>query len=64
MYYGGLCTVKYISNPATVVEKMAPLDQLPPLQWSICRQVYFADCVTYRYWDVNIYDYIDQGLID
>ena len=61
VYYGGLCTEKYISNPATVVEEMVPLDQLPPLQWSICRQVYFADCFSYRYWDFESYDYVETG---
>ncbi len=64
MYYGGLCTEKYISNPATVVEEMVPLDQLPPLQWTICRQVYLADCTPSRYWDMWYDVYVDQGLID
>ena len=61
VYYGGLCTEKYISNPATVVEEMVPLDQLPPLQWSICRQVYFADCFSYSYLDLWSYDYVETG---
>ena len=63
VYYGGLCSEKYLSNPATVVEEMVPLDQLPPLQWSICRQVYLADCSPSIYYDFWNYEYVDQGLI-
>ena len=57
VYYGGLCTEKYISNPTTITSDMVPISELPPLQWSICRQVYFSDCVIpdmnyfYNYYD-------------
>ena len=54
-YYGGLCTEKYISNPATITTEMVPITDLPPLQTSICRQVYLYDCKVQKYW-VSIYD--------
>ena len=44
VYYGYECAKKYISDPITVSEEMVPLDSLPPLQWSICKQVYLTDC--------------------
>ena len=44
MYYGYECTKKYISDPITVTDEMVPLDSLPPLQWSICKQVQLTDC--------------------
>ncbi len=63
VYYGGLCTEKYISNPATITSEMVPITDLPPLQMSICRQVYLYDCKVEKYW-VSIYDdffeYYDQ----
>ena len=44
IYYGYECTKKYISDPITVSDEMVPLESLPPLQWSICKQVYLTDC--------------------
>ena len=44
VYYGYECTKKYISDPITVSDEMVPLDSLPPLQMSICKQVHLTDC--------------------
>ena len=46
VYYGYACTKKYISDPITVSDEMVPLDSLPPLQWSICKQIHLTDCTT------------------
>ena len=52
MYYGYDCTKKYISDPITVSDEMVPLDSLPPLQWSICKQVQLTDC------SIQLNDYV------
>ena len=44
VYYGGLCTQKYISDPVTVSSEIVPLKSLPPLKWSICKPVTLTDC--------------------
>ena len=49
VYYGYECTKKYISDPITVSDEMVPLDSLPPLQWSICKQVHLTDCTFQEY---------------
>ena len=46
VYYGGLCTQKYISNPVTVVDEIVPMETLPPLKWSICKQVTLTECTS------------------
>ena len=51
MYYGGLCTQKYISDPVTVVDEIVPLESLPPLKWSVCKQVTLTDCSYQEYFD-------------
>ena len=62
MYYGGLCTQKYIFDPVTVDDEIVPLESLPPLKWSICKQVHLADCTESSYWDIWSYDYVKTGL--
>ena len=44
VYYGGLCTHKYISDPVTVSTEIVPLETLPPLKWSICKPFTLTDC--------------------
>ena len=61
VYYGGLCTEKYISNPATVTSEMVPISELPPLQMSICRQVYLSDCTSPEFNFYNFFDYDDDN---
>ena len=61
VYYGGLCTEKYISNPATVTSEMVPISELPPLQMSICRQVYLSDCTSPEFNFFNFFDYDDDN---
>ena len=51
VYYGGLCTQKYISDPVTVVDEIVPLESLPPLKWSVCKQVTLTDCSFQEYYD-------------
>ena len=46
VYYGGLCTQKYISDPVTVTTDIVPLDNFQPLKWSICKQATLTDCTT------------------
>ncbi len=43
IYYGGTCTQKYFSNPVTFSSEMVSISELPPLKWSICKQVKFSD---------------------
>ena len=53
VYYGGLCTKKYISDPVTVSTEIVPLETLPPLRWSICKPVTLTDCSfkeSYDFW--------------
>ena len=52
VFYGYECTKKYISDPITVSDEMVPLDSLPPLQWSICKQVQLTDC------SIQLNDYV------
>ena len=57
VYYGGLCTQKYISDPVTVVDEILPLESLPPLKWSVCKQVTLTDCSfqeDYDFWSGSI----------
>ena len=49
VYYGYECTKKYISDPIIVSDEMVPLESLPPLQWSICKQVHLTDCTIQDY---------------
>ena len=62
VYYGGLCTQKYISEPVTVVDEMVPLESMPPLRWSICKQVHLTNCTVTETFDWYIYEYIASGL--
>ena len=62
VYYGGLCTQKYISDPVTVVDEIVPLESLPPLKWSICKPVYLTNCTVTRTFDFYTFEYIDSGL--
>ena len=57
VYYGYECTKKYISDPITVSDEMVPLDSLPPLQWSICKQVHLTDCTI----PVDYYSFLHDG---
>ena len=70
VYYGYECTKKYISDPIAVSDEMVPLDSLPPLQWSICKQVHLTDCAIqdnsafnflFQKHDVANYDTGDNG---
>ncbi len=44
VYHGYGCTEKFVSNPATVNDENVPLNKLPPLQWSICKQFVVMAC--------------------
>ncbi len=44
VYHGYGCTEKFVSNPATVNDETVPLNELPPLQWSICKQFVVKAC--------------------
>ena len=46
IYIGYSCTVKYISNPTTVHDDTPSITELPPLQWSICKQFKVTSCTT------------------
>ena len=71
VYCGYECTKKYISDPITVSDEIVPLDSLPPLQWSICKQVQLTDCYIqsdvfaslneYNYFNYYYYDYDDNN---
>ena len=63
VYYGGLCTHKYISDPISGSTEMVSLDSdiLPPLKWSICKQVTLTDCIPDVYYDLFEQTYIDLG---
>jgi hypothetical protein len=61
VYYGGECTQKYISHPVTVSDEIVPLESLPPLQWSICKQIYLTDCTVSQIWDMWTNDYTNTG---
>ncbi len=43
-YHGYGCSEKFVSNPATVNDETVPLNELPPLQWSICKQFVVTAC--------------------
>ena len=62
VYYGGLCTQKYISDPVTVSTDIVPLETLPPLKWSFCKEVYLTDCTKTKYLDWDTFDYVESGL--
>ena len=57
VYYGGLCTQKYISDPVTVVDEIVPLESLPPLKWSICKQIHLTKCTVAETYDWNTFDW-------
>ena len=57
VYYGGLCTQKYISDPVTVITEIVPLESLPPLRWSICKPVRITDCKVPDFFNLNYVDY-------
>ena len=44
IYIGYSCTLKYISNPATVNDDTTSIAELPALQWSICKQFKVTTC--------------------
>lgn len=43
-YHGHGCTEKYMSNPSTVNDETVPIDEMPPIQWSICKQFHVEAC--------------------
>ena len=45
MYHGHNCTNKYISNPGTVNDDKVLLTDLPPIQWSLCKQFTIGTCI-------------------
>ena len=55
VYYGYECTQKYLSDPITVSDEMVPLDSLPPLQWSICKQTHLTDCTIQEEYYYNLF---------
>ena len=61
VYYGGLCTQKYISDPVTVLDEVVPLESLPPLKWSICKPVYLTNCTVTRTFDLYTFEYIQDS---
>ena len=44
VYYAYKCTAMYLSKPVSVKEEPVPLEDLPPLHWSVCKSVTFAKC--------------------
>ena len=44
VYHGYGCTEKFVSNPATVNDENVPLNELPSIQWSICKQFVVMAC--------------------